>query len=610
MKNGKKLLLLTRLTWQTAPLYVLLLMIHTVTAGIQILCNVIFPRFLVDELTGGQSGERLILYGCLIVGSNLFFAWISRLVKRYMDVQNQYMNQKMEQLLGEKIMKLPYEKLEDPRCLDLKERAVFAMSGYQAMLTLITQMSELLKNGVTLLGLTAVLLTLSPVLVMLLTALVGAMLLTQKNFAGYQKKIMEYIIPINRRYGYYVNLTFDDERQKDFRLYDMGPMLGKRITDYNQEILKEFNELYAQKGICMGLYGVINDLQAAIAYGYVGLRVLTDWFGTPVSLGAFTMYVSAAVRFSAGITKLGESVITVTQLLGYLDPFMELMSLPDEEEQTRGLIFNGPVESIVFEHVDFAYPGTRKKVLEDISFSVKKGEKISVAGVNGAGKSTLIKLLCRLYRPASGRILINGHDIFDYDYSSYMREVAAVFQDYRLFAFSIEENISCRAPGQAEEKVEELAGQVGLLEKLSELPQGIHTLLGKAYDENGTELSGGQCQKIAIARALYKDASLIILDEPTSALDPLAEAEIYEHFNQLAGGRTALYISHRMSSSIFCDKVLVIDGGRAADYASHEELMKKKDSRYCQLFTAQAENYAVSTACSQSIASPENLPVI
>ncbi|MDE7282141.1 MAG: ABC transporter ATP-binding protein/permease, partial [Lachnospiraceae bacterium] len=336
----------------------------------------------------------------------------------------------------------------------------------------------------------------------------------------------------------------------------------------------------------------INDLQAAVSYGYVGLRVITDWFGKRSSLGSFTMYVNAAVQFSANITAFGQAVIRLGQLLGYLEPFMELMELPDEQEVQQGVEFHGPVESIVFENVDFTYPGSEKKVLKQVSFSVKKGEKISVVGLNGAGKTTLIKLLCRLYQPQSGRILVNGRDIMEYDYQSYMRQVTAVFQDYRLFAFSIEENISCQTQGQDSGTVERLISQVGLSEKMKELPQGIHTLLGKEYDEKGTEMSGGQQQKVAIARALYKDASMIILDEPTSALDPLAEAEIYENFNELAGGKTAFYISHRMSSSVFCDKILVIDEGQVADFAEHEELMKKEGSLYRRLFEAQAQNYA------------------
>lgn len=592
MNNVKKLKLFFRLSWKTVPSYMILLIVHTVMTGLQVVLNVVLPKFLIDELVGGCDLRRLFLYGGLVVGSNLFFAWMGRLMKRCMDVQNIYVSQKMEQLLGEKVMSLPYIRLEDPYYLDLKERAAFAFLNLQAMLNMITGLAELLQKGSTLLGLTVIMLTLSPVLVMILLALIGLMLLLQLRLSAHMRKIHEMILPINRRYGYYVNQAFSDQIQKDLRLYDMSGMLGERIDWYNRDMTNTFDGFRRRQGFYMGLYSVINDLQAAISYGYVGLRVITDWFGGRIGLGSFTMYVNAAVQFSTNITGFGESVIRLRQLLGYLDPFMELMELPDEQDTLQGVEFTGPVESIVFENVDFTYPGSEKKVLDQISFTVEKGEKIAVVGLNGAGKTTLIKLLCRLYQPQAGRILVNGRNIQDYNYESYMRQVAAVFQDYRLFDFSIEENISCRAPGQDEATVQKLVAQVGLTEKLKELPEGIHTLLGKEYDEEGTELSGGQQQKVAIARALYKNASLIILDEPTSALDPLAEAEIYENFNELAGGKTAIYISHRMSSSVFCSKVLVIDQGRVADYDRHEQLMKKEGGLYRRMFEAQAENYA------------------
>lgn len=512
-------------------------------------------------------------------------------MKRCMDVQNPYVSQKMEQLLGEKVMSLPYIRLEDPYYLDLKERAAFALLNQQAMLNMIIGIAELLQKSGTLLGVTVIMMTLSPLLVVALLTLVGFMLLLQKRLSVHMKRIHEVILPLNRRYGYYVNQTLSDEIQKDLRLYDMAGMLGERVDWYNRDMTNTFDGFHRREGFYMGMYSMVNDLQAALSYGYVGLHVITGWLGGRISLGSFTMYVNAAVRFSTNITELGQSAIRLGQLLSYLDPFMELMEQPDEQEVLRGVEFTGSVESIVFENVDFAYPGCDKKVLNQVSFSIEKGDKIAVVGLNGAGKTTLIKLLCRLYQPQGGRILVNGRNISEYDYQSYMRQVAAVFQDYRLFAFTIEENISCQAVGQDREKVQKLVSQVGLSEKIEELPLGMQSLLDKSYDEEGTELSSGQQQKVAIARALYKDASLVILDEPTSALDPLAEAEIYENFNELASGKTAFYISHRMSSGVFCNKVLVIDQGRVADFAPHEELMKKEKSLYRQMFKAQAENY-------------------
>ena len=242
------------------------------------------------------------------------------------------------------------------------------------------------------------------------------------------------------------------------------------------------------------------------------------------------------------------------------------------------------------ENLSFSYDGN-KQVLTNISMQIKPGEKIAIVGLNGAGKSTLVKLICRMYQADSGEILINGRNIYEYDYTSYMDTISAVFQDYRIFNFTIAENISCQAKDCDVAEVKRLIREVGLEEKVKELPLGMESRFGKDYDEDGIEMSGGQAQKIAIARALYKKASMVILDEPASALDPIAEAEIYEKFNSLVEEKTAIYISHRMSSSVFCDKILIIDGGTVADFDTHESLMKKTESLYYKLFMSQAENY-------------------
>lgn len=410
---------------------------------------------------------------------------------------------------------------------------------------------------------------------------------------NYHMNFFQEIIPINRKYGYYVGLCFNDHPQKDIRLYGMSKMLSDRVTSYNEEINTWFSRYYKKQGIYLGLYGVLNDLQAAIAYGYVALRVMNNLFGARIGIGSFTMYVTAAISFSTSTAEFGRNLIGIMQTLGYLDPFMEFMSLPDEGKIGGTLEFQGELESIRFNNVSFSYPGSEKLVLRDISFSINKGGKISIVGLNGAGKTTLIKLICRLYHPTSGEILINNHNIFDYEHESYMKKIAAVFQDFKLFAFSIDENITCKELDSDKDKTMELIEEVGLKKKIEDLPNGISSMFGKAYDEEGIEMSGGESQKVAIARALYKEASLIILDEPTSALDPLAEADIYENFNLMVGGKTAIYISHRMSSSVFCDKILIIDEGKIADFDSHTKLLEKKDSLYYKLFNSQAVNYQV-----------------
>lgn len=591
MSKSNILKIFLKLSWKISPSYFIGLMLQTLFSSGQLIVNVILPKYLIDELTGAQEKNKLILYALFIVGSNLLFALFNNIMKRFMDEKNLYMKDKMNEVMAEKIMKVEYSYLENPYYLDLKERAKFAVYNMNTMYSLITNIGTLLKDVVTILGLLTIMGTLGPIFLLILMSTIVVMLVIQKMFLKYELRAQQLIIPINRKYGYYVNLAFDSLIQKYVRLYHMTDMIVEHISTYNQKIMDAFQPIYKKKGLSSGSFVLITNLQAAFAYGYAGIRTITEWFGPRITIGSFTMYVNATIQFSSAVIDLGERIMNVNQSISYLEPFMEFMSLPDEDIKEGLLPFEGSIDSIRFENVSFHYPGSEKMVIENISFEIKKGEKISIVGLNGAGKTTLIKLICRLYHPSEGNIYINDKDIYSYEYKSYTNKIAAVFQDYRLFNYTIEENVTCKDIGSDTKGAMEVLEEVGLKQKIEELPKGIHSLFGKSYDTDGIEISGGQSQKVAIARALYKDASLIIMDEPTSALDPLAEAEIYENFNQLVGDKTAIYISHRMSSSTFCDKILVLENGSIKDFASHEELMKKTDSLYYELFNSQAVNY-------------------
>lgn len=593
-RNIHKLAAFFRLSYKVSPSYIVLVVLNTVIGFLQVLSNVLLPKFLVDELTGAKDISMLLLFGGLIVLANVFFAFLTNTMKRFMSVKNELVNDRMMRALGKKIMNVEFSHLETPYYLDLKERAAFVLTNQGVLSSLVDTAANTVKNVFTVAGLLVVLLTFSPFLVLFLVFTIVLTVLINASFTKYQTNFFQELIPVNRRYGYYFGLCFDEKLQKDVRLYDMGEMMVHSVARENNTINTWFSSFWHKLGNIQGLYGIINDLQAAIVYGYTGLRALSSMLGPQISLGSFTMYISAAISFTTAVTQTGEQFVRLWQNLAYLEPFMELMALPDESEQ-KGEPFPETVASIEFKDVSFCYPGSDKLVLDGISFIIHQGEKISVVGLNGAGKTTLVKLLCRLYKPNSGSILINGRDIFSYDNEGYRARIAAVFQDYKLFDFTIEENVTCGEAGEDSARAMELIDKVGLKEKIESLPNGMRSLFGKSYDPEGIEMSGGQNQKVAIARALYKDASLIILDEPTSALDPLAEAEIYEHFNALVGEKTALYISHRMSSSVFCDRVLVIENGAVHDFDKHINLMQKTDSLYYKLFMAQADNYRIET---------------
>lgn len=592
MKQLNKMKLFFKLSWETSPGYIVLLLINAILESSRIVTNIILPKYLIDELLGDKNPQLLVILASAIILSNVIFKFIENLMKRQLTMGRIKLEERMSQIMAEKIMNVDFSYLEDPYYLDLKERAVFAINNQSALENIIINLTNTIKDLLTIFSLLVILFSLSWILVAILFLTIGLNLWVYATFANYQQNFFQSLIPINRKYGYYVGLSWQDKPQKDIRLYNMAPMLSQRVIDFNKELIDEFQVFYNKFGRTQGLFNIINVLQASLAYAYVGLRVISNKFGPMIGIGSFSMYVNGAIHFSQTTSTLGENITVLFQMLEYLDPFMEFINLPESRENSGELEMEDEIYSISFKNVSFKYPGSDKYILKNISFRINGGEKVSIVGLNGAGKTTLIKLLCRLYKPDSGEIFVNEHNIYDYKYESYIEKIAVIFQDYKLFAFSIGENITCEK-NTKNKKLLQIIKKVGLEEKINSLPNGLDSLIGKSYDSEGVEFSGGENQKIAIARALYKDAPLIILDEPTSALDPLAEAEVYQHFNSMVENKTAIYISHRMSSSTFSDRILIIENGQGIDFDSHINLMKKTDSLYYQLFTAQAENYNI-----------------
>lgn len=594
MKRTKILSIFLSMLFKTSPSYLFIVLLQKVVESAKLLVNIILPKYLIDALLINSDVNLILFWGLMIVMSNVIFYALSLLFERYVGYKNTYVSESMVALISEKIMNVEYSYLEDPYYLDMRERAMQGILYQDSIQGMIRHLGNILQHGITLIGLVFIILTLSPIFILILLVFVFISVFIQKRFLKSQMVFYQTIVPNNRKLNYYANLSYEKRFQKDIRLFQMRDLLVDRLMLFNQILTDEVYEFSKKRGFYEGLFTILSELQAVITYGYIGLRVISDRFGNLIGIGDFTMYVSSSINFTRSLIEFVNAYIGILQYISYLEPFVDFLNLSDARSKDRSdLIFDGTIKTIRFDHVSFHYPKSDKLVLDDISFEIMEGEKISVVGLNGAGKTTLIKLLCRLYEPISGSIYINDIDIQNYDYNSYVKAIAAVFQDYKLFAFSLEDNIAC-SNKLDEGKIMSLIHQVGLVKKLASLSKGIKSILAKEYDKEGTELSGGESQKVAIARALYKDASLIILDEPTSALDPLAEAEIYEHFNELVGDHTALYISHRMSSSVFCDRILVLDAGQIVSFDSHVALMKKQDSTYYKLFTSQAKNYEIS----------------
>lgn len=305
------------------------------------------------------------------------------------------------------------------------------------------------------------------------------------------------------------------------------------------------------------------------------------------------MYFNAVNQFSNSISAVLKGYLSLSKMSLYVGDLEKLSALPTMNGvQTNPLPLPKPPFTFQFQDVSFRYPGHEDYALRHVNLLLRPEERLALVGANGAGKSTLVKLLLRLYRPTEGRIYLNGVDIQSFDYGAYSQLFSVVFQDYKLFAFSIEENIRFEEEG-GEERVWESLEKSGMKEKVESLPEKEKTRLYRAYDEEGIELSGGESQKVGIARALYKDGEVVILDEPTASLDPLSEYEIYRRMDSLVEKKTSIYITHRLSSTRFSDRIVVLEKGRIEEEGSHEELLRR-GGLYSRMFHLQADAYSQS----------------
>ncbi|MBD5538213.1 MAG: ABC transporter ATP-binding protein [Lachnospiraceae bacterium] len=328
-------------------------------------------------------------------------------------------------------------------------------------------------------------------------------------------------------------------------------------------------------------------VRSVLIYGFVTGKAVAG----AVSAGALVQNVQSFYRIQQGFNMAIESITKIDNCMFPLKLIYDFLDIPDEKY--AGSL---PTEKrddneyeFAFHNVSFRYPASEEYVLKNINLKWKIGEKMALVGRNGSGKSTLIKLLCRLYDPTEGMITLNGIDIRKYDIKEYMDLFSVVFQDSKLFSFPLAENVAASMQYDSE-KVADCVNRSGLGERLLAMPDGIRTCLYKDFDEKGVEISGGEAQKLTLARAIYKGSPFVILDEPTAALDPVAENEIYVKFNEMVGTRTAIYISHRLSSCCFCDDIMVLDKGQLIERGTHEELVKR-DGIYSHMWQAQSAYY-------------------
>lgn len=377
-------------------------------------------------------------------------------------------------------------------------------------------------------------------------------------------------------------------RSPDVHIFGMSELITGKIADValHPHWLKKSENVHIK-------YSFIRYIPHTAMQFIITVYAVSKAFLGAFPIGNLLVYKRSITKFIEGVLGLSSDISFLNQAVVHLRPIFEYFNL-------EGSMYKGslPIEkrsdnryNIEFKNVSFKYPDTEEYILRNINLKFEIGDRLAIVGMNGSGKTTLIKLLCRLYDPTEGEILLNGINIKKYRYNEYLDLFSVVFQDSGLLSFTIAENVACTSDYDPE-KVKECLDKAGLGDKMTTLPQGIETYINKDYDTSGINVTEGTAQKIALARALYKDAPFIILDEPTASLDPVAEADIYARFNDIVTDKTTLYISHRLASCRFCNNILVFDNGSIVQHGNHEELLTDITGKYYELWNAQAKWYA------------------
>ena len=575
--------------------------------AVQPLFTVWFSARILDEIAGLRRAEILLGYALATLAGNFVLQLFKSAVEKVCSQKEAQMWALFGKVFSDKQMRMDYVDLENARVQAQKKQAEENLFMFgNGLAQLVWGTTGLVRGAVSLAASAAMTVSLflqsgrvgwlnSPLwaLALFLCALLAG--LCQSWCTVRENRVFEKwcagTVWYNRVFMFFGReLYMEPARAKDVRIYAQQGAADRAL----QALLRHDEadcRTYAQMAAYPALGRLAVGLSYALSYGFVALKALFGAFG----VGSVVQYVGALQQFGAGIQEMLFVLADNAVYCRHLESLYAFLDLPNRKYQgtlpveKRAFCQDGDMEyEIELRNVSFRYPGSETYALRGVNARLCAGDKVAIVGPNGSGKTTLIKLLCRLYDPDEGEILLNGIDIRKYDYEEYLRLFSVVFQDFRLLAFPLGENVAASQDVDAQ-RARECLARAGLGGRLAAMPDGLETPLYK--EAGGVEVSGGEAQKIALARAVYRHAPFIVLDEPTAALDPVAEFEVYSRFDEIVGERTAVYISHRLASCRFCRAIWVFDGGRLVQQGAHEALLGEEEGLYARLWRAQAQYY-------------------
>lgn len=589
-----RLFYIFRLVWETKPLILILMIAAAAANGLLPIFGAYISAEIINALAENLSGSAVTAAAIgMLFGYQFLYLFLNRIVNDINHMVSSLSGEMITNHIRRKIMQKAkeidvscfdqpdfYEKLENAN----REAGMRPVQVLNSSLTVISTLISMISFIAVLaaIGLWA------PFLVIIL-AVPSAVIsfIYRRKTVGYMRRRSK----ARRQMNYYSEAVVDKDLVKEIRLLGISSDFEKRYDAVFKDYFKGLKRIILSEGAWNIAFGIVRIATNCLLFWFIAAMALNH----QIQVGDYALYTGALNSIAVGVASLVSSTAVIYEGTLFIDNLISFMKQEKKiiAEETPPLLPERHVgHTIEFKNVSFQYPQTERYVLKNVNLKFEAGETIVLVGLNGAGKTTLIKLLTRLYDPTAGQILLDGKDIRRYDVQALYHIFGIVFQDFGKYAVTVEENILFGNIQQAPDKarIEEAARQSDSLGYIRTLPQGFDTPLMRYFEENGLELSIGQWQKLAVARAFYGDSDILVLDEPTASLDALAEQEIYNQFDRLRKGKTTIFVSHRLSSAVGADRIIVLENGSVIEEGTHRQLMQQQ-GKYYQMFSTQAKRY-------------------